>query len=399
MSSTIDLGDSFPSLTTHAVSMFLPTWTADTDYEEGAKTANIKAMLFPSREAAERCRDFIITIKAEAAKEVLVGNDLLPIAKQYWQHSGDGISVRQADRHHKAVPENRESTQSLEERFGRNLDLSFTKVDLSSTAAVKQSSSQANSQGVTGVSDDDVYLYPCGMSIIFNTQRMLFAVRGQRKSISFGFPYVDTLEIWHGSSDRLDGLDGLEARLQAGERYLAFLCEIPGNPMLKSPGLRRVSELTDMYDFAVVVDETNGNSVHVQLLPPADVVVNSLTKIFTGDCNVMGGSVILDPESRYYLPLKGPHPLVKDVGYPKYSPTKRFYDKCRTPTGGYGDLLSFTFHPKKHTVAFLDRIETAKGPSLGTKFTLTFGVEIVEDLKARFAVALEAAEAIVSGSV
>lgn len=83
--------------------------------------------------------------------------------------------------------------------------------------------------------------------------------------------------------------------------------------------------------------------------------------------------------------------------------------------------------PEEHTVASFDRIETAKGPSLGTKFTLTspyvllayyrelewaagfgvpadllrvsVGVEIVEDLKARFAFALEAAEAIGSGTV
>ncbi len=65
------------------------------------------------------------------------------------------------------------------------------------------------------------------------------------------------------------------------------------------------------------------------------------------------------------------HPVVKDVYYPKYVPSRPFYDSCRTPNGGYGGLLSLTFHNKDQAVAFFDRIETAKGPSLGTNFTLT----------------------------
>lgn len=67
--------------------------------------------------------------------------------------------------------------------------------------------------------------------------------RGQLKSISFGFPYVDTLKILpkfgpgclfygHGSSEELDDL---ETRLKGGERYLALFCEFPENPMLKFP--------------------------------------------------------------------------------------------------------------------------------------------------------------------
>lgn len=224
--------------------------------------------------------------------------------------------------------------------------------------------------------------------------------------------------------------------------------------------------MADAYDFGVVVDETIGNSVNVHVLPHADVVVSSLTKIFSGDCNVIGDSAILNPEGRYYQQLKSAfeanyednywvedimfmernsrdfvirikkindnaeamynvlqgHSLVKEVYYPKYSPTKQFYDDCRTPAGGYGGLLSFTFHKKNHAVAFFDRVETAKGPSLGTNFTLTspyvllahyrefewavgfgvpadllrisVGVEDKEDLKSRFAIALKAVEAV-----
>jgi len=111
------------------------------------------------------------------------------------------------------------------------------------------------------------------------------------------FPYIDTLKIlekWgpgcvfygHGSSSDLDDLEG---RCQGGEKLLALFCEFPGNPLLKAPDLQRIRSLADRYDFAVVVDETIGNFVNVHVLPYADVVVSSLTKVFTGECNVMGG--------------------------------------------------------------------------------------------------------------
>ena len=61
---------------------------------------------------------------------------------------------------------------------------------------------------------------------------------------------------------------------------------------------------------------------------------------------------------------------VKDVYYPKYSSTRPFYDRRRSPTGGYGGLLSVTFKTKPEAIAFYDALETAKGPSLGTNFTL-----------------------------
>lgn len=84
-------------------------------------------------------------------------------------------------------------------------------------------------------------------------------------------------------------MDELEQRLEGGERFLALFCEFPGNPLLICPNLQRIRSLADKYDFAVVVDETIGNFINVNVLPYADVVVSSLTKIFSGESNVMGG--------------------------------------------------------------------------------------------------------------
>ena len=65
--------------------------------------------------------------------------------------------------------------------------------------------------------------------------------------------------------------------------------ETPSNPLLKTPDLQTIRRLADTYDFAVVIDETIGNFINVHVLPYADIVVSSLSKIFSGDSNVMGG--------------------------------------------------------------------------------------------------------------
>lgn len=218
--------------------------------------------------------------------------------------------------------------QFVEERFGRNLDPSLTRNaklairrriagSLTSNVAPEEAIVLPDVVGQEGnnnrfVSVDDVYLYPCGMSAIFNTHRSLIRARGSMKSIMFGyaylmsrlsdsefarFPYIDTLKILEkfgpgcifygeGSSTELDDLEG---RCKFGERFLALFCEFPGNPLLRTPDLSRIRLLADQYDFAVVVDETIGNFLNVHVLPAADVVVSSLTKVFSGDSNVMGG--------------------------------------------------------------------------------------------------------------
>lgn len=194
-----------------------------------------------------------------------------------------------------------------------------------------------------------------------------------------------------------------------------MFCEFPGNPLLKTPDLARIRALADKYDFGVVVDETIGNFLNVNVLPYADVVVSSLTKVFSGDSNVMGGSAILNPKSRYYTELRevlgreyednlfeedavflernsrdfvsriarinanaeaicdvlAAHPKVKQVNYPKHSPSRHLYDACRLPHGGYGGLLSCTFYTLDDAKVFYDHLRTAKGPSLGTNFTLS----------------------------
>lgn len=70
----------------------------------------------------------------------------------------------------------------------------------------------------------------------------------------------------------------------------ALYIDFPSNPLLRSPDLSRLRKLADQYGFPIIIDETVGNFLTVQLLPYADLVTCSLTKVFSGLANVMGGA-------------------------------------------------------------------------------------------------------------
>lgn len=532
----------------HAVSVSLPSWKATVGYEEGEdwviskmKTGyprffihltiqelereilkkygknNERVMLFPSPATAKRCQKFfydkaptvpitsvrLLNLEPRMSSNdhdtVLSGvycvffpQDHFPVAKQVWQHTGDGVSSRRGEFCLKAlrdgflqpvaapgrvrsdsnytkgprryqrggsqnninflvnlpespsngpIPEDKDYSVFVEERFGRNLNVRLAEKakiamrrriagcltdDLDLEEALDRPSQCAEGR-LRGLTEDHVFLYPTGMSAIFNAHRMLRAHavnegKEDLKSICFGFTYIDTLKIlqkwgagclFYGHGNAAD-LDDLESRLKGGERFLSLFTEFPSNPLLHSSDLQRLRKLADEYDFAVVVDETVGNLVNIDVLPFSDIVVSSLTKVFSGDSNVMGGSSILNPQSKLYDSFR--HTVdreyednywaedavfmernsrdfisrigrintnaeaiastlkngknVKAVYYPMYVSSKDNYDRCRNTGGGYGGLLSVTFNRPEQAVAFFDALEVQKGPSLGTNFTL-----------------------------
>jgi cystathionine gamma-synthase len=65
--------------------------------------------------------------------------------------------------------------------------------------------------------------------------------------------------------------------------------------------------------------------------------------------------------------------VIKKVYYPRYSSPETYEQAKRLPTlgkGGYGGLFSLTFTSMAASRAFYDTLGCAKGPSLGTSFTL-----------------------------
>ncbi|KAN0084305.1 cystathionine gamma-synthase [Tylopilus felleus] len=556
----VSLGLAVPPFTQHAISVSLPTWRDNVGYEEGEKRvmdsmvsgyprffihpsiqklANIceqkfalneRCLLCPSKKIADQCRTFILSratllgtpahvrlvryfIRPEDTQTrqsaelhiALFPASIYPIAKQFWQHTGLGISSRFAENCLSLLPSqdgqrsppgsptsprspsnkyyvvkhstawtpsgaaiqpssialppdvlSKDQSTYLEERYGRNLSLSsatFAKRALRRRIAgvlIRDNAQDGpqgpcagaqdveigpSSRGVQDVSEDDVFLFPTGMSAIWNAHQLCLRARPPAKSVCFGFPYTDTLKIlekWgpgahffgHGLDSDIDTLESLlmdeSSRDPMQPPILALFTEFPSNPLLRSADLPRLRTLADRYDFLLVVDDTIGNFVNVEVLPYVDIVATSLSKIFSGDANAMGGSLVLNPKGRQYANLKShmstyedtyfdedalfmernsrdfaqrvriiddntqvicaflrsrsvtegaPSAAVKEVFYPKYT-TPTNYLRCKLPEGGYGGLFSLTFTSLAASKAFFDTLPCQKGPSLGTNFTL-----------------------------
>lgn len=74
------------------------------------------------------------------------------------------------------------------------------------------------------------------------------------------------------------------------------------------------------------------------------------------------------------------HPKVQQVHYPKYVDAELYKRHARpTPDGayGYGGLFSLILHSEEAAQRLFDALQIAKGPSLGTNFTLACPYTII----------------------
>ncbi|KAI6148752.1 pyridoxal phosphate-dependent transferase [Pisolithus tinctorius] len=399
--------------------------------------------------------------------------DTYKVARQFWQNCGLGISSRYAE-HCLSILGIPGFPRVLSSEFlfacgksaSRTFETDLTPKPLDTSELLLTTGADAKAalrqriasyfvhtespiDARTNVSKDDVFLYPCGMSALWNAHQLLLASRPLGKSVVFGFPYTDTLKILeksgpgaifygHGRDCDIDDLDAMLARKVAEDPsappILALYTECPSNPRLCTVNIPRLRALADKYDFLIIIDETIGTFANVDVLPYADLIATSLSKYVGGYATALGGSLVVNPRMRHHALLKehlistfedtyfAPDAIVmernsrdffermciinanteyicdflrthsieggasesegaviKQVWYPKYM-TPENYQVCRRclpageldhENGGYGGLFSLTFTSLKASRAFYDALEVAKGPSLGTTFTLT----------------------------
>jgi cystathionine gamma-synthase len=449
-----ELGSPLPA-NEHAVSVSLPLWEHNVGYEEGdpqvvgrmrsgyprfflhplvvrlfdectarfAKQGEC-CFAFPSRRVADTCATYVqrhtghssrvISLNQEEVCVVCLPTEAAPVAKEFWQHAGEIVSSRlaaavlagAAKRQADAAPNSREAVSSL-----------------AGAAAEKLSLKQRIAAAVE-CDPGDVYLFPTGMAAVYTAYRAFQRLRPGRRSIQYGFPYVDILKVQqrfadadggvalypHGTADELAQVEQL---LQA-EAIMGLFCEFPGNPLLRSPDLKRLAELARRHRFPLLVDDTLGAFINVNALPAADVLANSLTKFFSGRGDVMGGSLVLNARGPFYRELQQlldaeyedllfaadavvlernsrdfrdrvarinrtaerlcdhlrQHPAVAHVYYPNYE-TPDNYRAFQRPGGGFGGLFSLLLHDSARTApACYDALRICKGPNLGTNFSL-----------------------------
>lgn len=436
-----DLGLPIPE-ERHAVSVCLPRWQDNIGYEEAdpAVTGAMQcgyprfffhpdtsrlfsecerrlarsgecAIAFPSERVARSCAEFVAR---ETGSPVRVGTGfdgrihavLMPVtardtAKAFWQHAGEIIPSRQAAAllEGRAAVDGTHEKQLLRERVAK----------------------------LQGCSAEDVYLFPSGMAAVFTAYRLFQRLRPESRSIQFGFPYVDNLKVQQRLSrvrpveqacsffprGRESDIDEV-ARLAGTESLLGLFVELPGNPLLGSPNVARLSDLSLRHDFPLLIDDTLAACVNLDTLPVADVVATSLTKYFSGAGNVLAGSLVLNCERPYYDRLKtllaeefedifygedaivlernsrdvaeripkinanaarlceflSEQPQVADVFYPSRV-DRANYERFLRPGGGFGGLFSVVLRDAAaNTERFFDALQISKGPNLGTSFTL-----------------------------
>lgn len=78
-------------------------------------------------------------------------------------------------------------------------------------------------------------------------------------------------------------------RVTSYDSRSALFAEIPSNPLLRTPDLHRLRALADKYDIPIILDATVDNFANLDVRGYADILVTSLSKLFSGAMNAMGG--------------------------------------------------------------------------------------------------------------
>jgi cystathionine gamma-synthase len=422
------LGSQIPP-SRHAISVALPNWDHVVGYEEKRPdvveklvggyprfvihpivqqlaahlAGNRPCLPFPSSRAAATAADFVRN-HSIAPAEVVPGPEVTVVAttadgetalRQFWQHTGLIVSTRRAEATLGETPEAKDSAevaQTLRQKLAEFYECE----------------------------PGDVFLTVTGMAAQYEALQAVKRYRPGLPTVQLGFPYVDTLKLQQKlgqGAHLIHNLVDIEAGLRkvlAGHAVAAAFAEIPGNPLLGSADLRRITPLLRQHRVPLIADDVVATPFNVDLSEHADLIATSLTKFLAGTGDVMGGALICNPRSSLYPELKQlvatgheellwvedarviaaqartfpermashnrnglliaerlrTHPAVERVWYPKWE-SNAAYEAVRRPSGGYGALLTFLPRDSAHTAPKIyDRLHVCKGPSLGTIFSL-----------------------------
>jgi len=267
---------------------------------------------------------------------------------------------------------------------------------------------------------ENICLAPSGMNAIYSVLRGLDTIQKHNNRdilVQFGWLYLDTMNIVNHHfekqkvfSDILD-LDLLEEYLEEfGLKVTAIITEVPTNPLLKCVDVQRLRCLCDKYNIPLVIDTTFSTPFNLDLTDYADIFVESLTKFACGNADVLMGTMILNKKytlshraseffkhcdpvyikdiQRLAYQIQGYEtrvktissntkalvkylktcPYIKEIYYCQSDKNKQNYIQALKEEKPYTGVLSVTF--SKPIEQVYDKLNFAKGPSLGTCFTL-----------------------------
>ena len=266
----------------------------------------------------------------------------------------------------------------------------------------------------------NVCLAPSGMNAIYSIVRGLNSIQshnGRTILVQFGWLYLDTMNIvnHHYNQSKIFpdilNLDLLEEFLKIdGKKISAIVTEMPTNPLLKTVDIKRLRSLCDEYNIPLVIDTTFATPFNLNLEAYADIFVESLTKFACGNADILMGAIILNKKhnlshmnveffthcepvyikdiQRLALQIKGYEKRVKeissntkllveyfkkcsyikDIYYCLNEENKENYSQTIKDDNSLTGIISVTFN--KPFKDIYNNLNFAKGPSLGTEFTL-----------------------------
>lgn len=328
-------------------------------------------------------------------------------AAAYVQHTGAAISSRRAEDY--LLSAGRLASRQPEERMEEGR--------APSTVAGRLAD-------LFGSPPDCVRTASSGMNAFHSVFRSLHhhqASRGRDLWVQLGWLYLDTIQIlrkFTGGEDRrvflpdVLRLDALRDFLEhSGRRVAAIVTEAPTNPLLRTPDLPALADVARRHGIPLVVDPTLASPRNVDVLSHCDVAVNSLTKYAASEGDVLGGGVILNPDSPWAetvarrLPdfleplypadaarlafemarydetvdrmnanalrvverLSG-HPCIRRIHWAYGEASRGNYERIQRHPNSPGCML--TLELKGELALFYDRARIPKGPSFGVRFTL-----------------------------
>lgn len=265
-----------------------------------------------------------------------------------------------------------------------------------------------------GTTSEKIILSNCGMNALFAATEALVSVQkefGKTKIVQLGWLYVDTMEIIERKENshvqiNIFDLVQLEKWLEENhEKVAVLITEVVSNPLLQCVDLPRLYELCTRFSVKLIVDNTLATPYCVDVLPYCDVVVESLTKFACGNADLLFGAIVIKVETLIseikecvIPPFEGE---IKRLGFEILEYENRvkkisentilLHDYLKTQTkvveiksvfhkdsvenfskikkgNNIPGLLSVVFD--KDLAFYYDKLQLAKGPSLGTEFTL-----------------------------
>jgi cystathionine gamma-synthase len=425
----IPFGCSIPIENPHAVSVSLPLLQNVIDYEEGCENAIAKMQSgyprFFQNKLVKKLVDFvrvkyavssdktilpIASIHAKSILEYLVktefnyveednsvflivenNSDFIKKCSDYIRNIGLLISSRKAE---SSLYKLGQITSVFQEE----------KIINSPEKAIKSVLSKAYSN----VSEDAVLLTNCGMNALFSAYQTVVKARekeGRTTVVQLGWLYVDTMEIIQNQSKKshiqlnIFHKKQLEEWLSINHAEVAVLItEVTTNPLIQCVDLPWLYSICQKYSIVLIVDVTIATPFNVAVLPYCDIAVESLTKFACGNGDLLMGCLVLNENNEFIKsnknafqkflipPFEGEiqrlafqiqgyeervlknQSFVKEIYSVKHPNSVENFSKIQKSETSFPGLISIVFD--QDLEVYYDKLDLAKGPSLGTEFTL-----------------------------